>query len=180
MNGPARRVFISYSHDSDAHCARVRRLADSLRRYGIDARLDAYWHDTPPEGWPLWAQKGIDEADKVLLVCTETYCRRVHKEEQPDVGHGVCWEADIIYAELYESQTKSNKFVPIILSPDDRRFIPKTAPYRFAFYCTGGRHRFRAAAALAAGPAQSPCIQAGANPEPWPSRGASPFRTGRQ
>ncbi|MCH9687665.1 MAG: hypothetical protein K0V04_39915 [Deltaproteobacteria bacterium] len=36
------RVFVSYAHDSMAHCAAVRSLADRMRDDGIDVHLDAY------------------------------------------------------------------------------------------------------------------------------------------
>ena len=38
----APRVFLSYSHDSAKHAARVLDLANTLRRDGIDAILDRY------------------------------------------------------------------------------------------------------------------------------------------
>ena len=40
----APRVFLSYSHDSDEHAARVLALADSLCDGGIDVILDRYVH----------------------------------------------------------------------------------------------------------------------------------------
>ena len=46
------RVFISYSHDSNAHADRVLALSDRLRRDGIDATVDQY-ELSPPEGWPV-------------------------------------------------------------------------------------------------------------------------------
>ena len=53
------RVFISYSHDSDEHAARVLDLANALRRDGIDVILDRYLHRGPEEGWPLWMDRNI-------------------------------------------------------------------------------------------------------------------------
>ena len=126
MSRSRKRIFISYSHDSAEHRARVLQLANSLRQYGlVDVRLDQYNVDDPPEGWPLWMETELDCAQKVLLVCTETYQRRVKKQEDPGVGRGVCWEANLIYAELYLSQTKGNKFIPVIFRHEDREFIPR-------------------------------------------------------
>jgi len=45
------KVFISYSHDSAEHSARVLALADKLREMGVDVELDRY-HVRPPKGWP--------------------------------------------------------------------------------------------------------------------------------
>ena len=119
-----KRIFISYSHDSDEHRARVRQLADSFCRDGLDCRIDQYLDSDPPEGWPLWMEKEIELAHVVLLVCTAIYQRRVRKEEAPGLGRGVCWEANLIYAALYESQTYNNKFFPIIFREDDRQWVP--------------------------------------------------------
>ena len=73
----APRVFLSYSHDSAEHAARVLALADALCDGGLDVILDRYVHPAPDEGWPLWMERNLDAADFVLMVCTETYLRRV-------------------------------------------------------------------------------------------------------
>ena len=44
---------------------------------GIDVILDRYVHPAPEEGWPRWMDRNLDEAQFVLMVCTETYRRRV-------------------------------------------------------------------------------------------------------
>ena len=83
------KVFISYSHDAPSHEERVLALADRLRATdGIDAMIDQY-QPAPSAGWQLWTEKQIDEAQFVLLICTETYHRRVRKEEAPGKGHGL-------------------------------------------------------------------------------------------
>lgn len=49
------KVFISYSHDSDAHRERVLGLSERLRADGIETILDRYVErGSPPEGWPRW------------------------------------------------------------------------------------------------------------------------------
>jgi hypothetical protein len=80
----------------------VSRLAGRLREDGIDAEIDQY-ESAPAEGWPSWMERQIREADFVLLVCTETYLRRVEHREEPNKGLGVLWEANIIYNHLYLS-----------------------------------------------------------------------------
>ena len=50
------KVFISYSHDSEAHEDRVLDLANRLREDGIDAEIDQY-ETSPPEGWPAWCKR---------------------------------------------------------------------------------------------------------------------------
>ncbi len=73
----APKVFISYSHDNDAHKARVLALADRLRNKGSGRDDRPICPDSRTEGWPLWCEKQIEEADFVLMVCTEVYLRRV-------------------------------------------------------------------------------------------------------
>ena len=98
----APRVFISYSHDSPAHQARILALSDRLNDDGIDSIIDQY-EQSPEEGWPLWCEKQVEQADFVLVACTETYLRRYRKEEVAGKGLGVTWEGHIITQELYDA-----------------------------------------------------------------------------
>jgi hypothetical protein len=116
------RVFISYSHDSTEHEERVLALCERLRNPGgVDATIDQY-ESSPPEGWPLWMEGQIREADYVLVICSQTYLRRVERREEPNKGLGVVWEINSIYNRLYSGKLVSKKFVPVLLegaSPDD-------------------------------------------------------------
>jgi tetratricopeptide (TPR) repeat protein len=126
------KVFISYSHDSPAHEDRVLELADKLTETGIDCMIDRY-DPAPSSGWPLWMEKQITAADYVLMVCTETYDKRVHQKEKPGKGLGVCWEANLIYNLLSEEKLENNKFIPILFDQYDKKYIP--LPLRgYAFY----------------------------------------------
>src|SRR5512135_3923205 len=87
----APRVFLSYSHDSDEHADRVLELANALCDGGIDVILDRYVHPAPEEGWPRWMDRNLDEAQFVLMVCTETYRRRGMGREEPGQGLAVRW-----------------------------------------------------------------------------------------
>jgi len=117
------RVFISYSHDSAEHQDRVLELADRLRADGIDAMIDQYVQ-SPPEGWPDWCEAEIRKAAFVPMVCTETYLRRVNREEEPGKGHGVLWEARLIRQHLYNSGSVSSKFVPVLLTGGSTAHVP--------------------------------------------------------
>lgn len=119
------QLFISYSHDSPEHKGRVLALAEQLRADGIDAMLDQF-HPAPPEGWPLWMEKQIRDAEFVLLVCTETYLRRVMKEEPRGKGMGVTWESTIINSYLFESGVVNEKFIPVVLAEAGVEFIPRS------------------------------------------------------
>ncbi len=119
----APRVFISYSHDRDEHRDRVLDLADRLRADGIDAIIDQYIQ-SPPEGWPGWCKTELEQAGFVLMVCTETYLRRVDRKAEPGVGHGVLWEGRLINQYLYDAGSVSTKFVPVLLADGSPEHIP--------------------------------------------------------
>ncbi|HEY0431235.1 MAG TPA: SEFIR domain-containing protein, partial [Pyrinomonadaceae bacterium] len=87
----AKKVFISYSHDSDEHRDRVLALSERLRADGIETILDQYLNGYPSQGWPRWMLDQVDAADSVLVVCTETYYRRFRGHEEPGKGRGGDW-----------------------------------------------------------------------------------------
>jgi SEFIR domain-containing protein len=117
-------VFISYSHDSDAHKEKVLRLAERLRQDGLDAQLDRYVNGTPEQGWPRWMLDRLDEAGYVLVVCTETYYRRFRGHEAPGRGKGADWEGALITQEIYDAKSRTVKFVPVLLAAGQKSFIP--------------------------------------------------------
>jgi SEFIR domain len=123
------KVFISYSHDSQSHNDRVLALADRLREDGIDCNIDQY-EQSPPEGWQRWMLNEVEAADLVLLVCSEPYDRRFRGREEAGKGKGAIWEGGVIIQELYDAQGLNSKFIPIVLTADDSRFIP--SPLRSA------------------------------------------------
>jgi len=122
---PGKPIFISYSHDSEAHQDQVLALAERLREDGLDAQLDQYVEGTPVEGWPRWMLDRLDEAGFVLVVCTETYYRRFRGHEAPGRGKGADWEGALITQEIYDARSKTVKFVPVLLSAGQERFIPE-------------------------------------------------------
>lgn len=121
MNSP--RVFISYTHDSEAHKDRVYELSDRLRAEGVDCHLDQY-EDSPPEGWARWMHNQIQDSDYVLVVCTAIYKRRFEGRGAVGKGAGAQWEGAIITQHLYESEGRNSKFIPVIFSFDEVNHIP--------------------------------------------------------
>ena len=117
------RVFISYSHDSPEHAQRVLELANHLRTDGIDCTIDQYVV-VPPEGWPRWMENQIRDSEFVLMVCTETYCRRVLGEEDPGRGRGVRWEGHLVYEAIYQADTRNTKFIPVLFEGGGLQWIP--------------------------------------------------------
>jgi hypothetical protein len=123
INAESITVFISYSHDSPAHLERVLKLSDRLRRDGIDCLIDQY-EMSPREGWPRWTMSQIEEARFVLVVCTDTYHRRVRGKEESGKGRGAKWEGAIITQELYDSEATNDKFIPVLFSSEDSVHVP--------------------------------------------------------
>src|SRR5437667_2248454 len=119
---PAGEVFISYSWDSEAHLRGVLELSNRLRSEGIDCVIDQY-EVSPPDGWPRWMDKKIRDSRLILMICTETYCKRVMGEESPDKGMGVRWEGGLIYQHLYNAGA-NQKFIPVLFRAADKKFIP--------------------------------------------------------
>lgn len=117
-------VFISYSHDSEAHREWVLSLSERLRQDGIPTELDQYVQGTPAKGWPRWMLDQLDTAEFVLVICTETYYRRFHGHEEPSSGKGVDWEGALITQDIYDHRSDTRKFVPVLRAAEDNRFIP--------------------------------------------------------
>jgi TIR domain len=117
------RVFISYSQDSPLHRRRIRTLADQLRADGIETWIDQYAQD-PDEGWPAWMRSQVAQADRVLLVFTETYARRFLGPEAQGIGLGATFEGVLATQALYESGGRNTKFRPVVFTEDDAQFIP--------------------------------------------------------
>ena len=123
---PAPRVFISYSHDSDAHRKRVLGFSERLRGDGIDTILDRYVEKgSPPEGWPRWMMNGLNAATHVVCVCTETYRRRFLGLAIPGKGKGGDWEGALVTQALYDARSHTNKFIPVLFERADESHVPE-------------------------------------------------------
>ena len=116
-------VFVSYSHDSPRHKARVLELSNRLRSEGVNCQIDSYF-EAPPEGWPRWMLNQVDDADFVLIVCTETYERRFRGKEKLGKGRGAKWEGAVITQQLYDEELHNTRFIPVLLDIADESYIP--------------------------------------------------------
>jgi len=110
-------AFFSYSHDSQSHKAWVQDLAARLRANGIDAILDQ-WDLSPGQDVAAFMESSIAKADRVLVVCTETYT------EKADGGAGgVGYERLVITGELV-AKIDTKKFLPLVRQASDPRRLP--------------------------------------------------------
>lgn len=117
-------VFISYSHDSEVHAARVLELAQRLRADGIDCWIDQF-EEGPAEGFPRWMVQQINRADVVLIICTQVYRRRFDGIEERGKGLGATFEGYLILQELHDTGMRQRRFIPIVLPESTRGDIPQ-------------------------------------------------------
>jgi len=117
-------VFISYAHEGDLS-NQVQKLADWLGKYDVDVITDSLIKP-PPEGWRIWMQRSIKQANITLMVCTERYKTLFDKDEISDAGgRGVTWEAGLISGELQESKLFNERFFPIVPDGGSSEHIPQ-------------------------------------------------------
>jgi formylglycine-generating enzyme required for sulfatase activity len=110
-------VFLSYSHDSEAHRAWVRRLAERLLEGGVEVTLDQW--DLPYGADVVrFMELGIRDADRVLMVCTANY---VAKAEERKGGAG--YEGMIITGHVARA-TDTIKFAPIVRDHAGESLVP--------------------------------------------------------
>jgi hypothetical protein len=117
------KVFVSYSHDSPAHTKWVADFSSKLVEKGIDVLFDQ-WDLRPGDDVPKFMEKSVSDADRVLMICTETYVRKA------DEGQGgVGYEAMIVTGELIRDLGTS-KFIPIIRQSSSTPVLPKSVSTR--------------------------------------------------
>jgi hypothetical protein len=120
----APKVFVSYSHDSAAHKARVAQFVVRLRSEGVDAVYDEGKPGGPDEGWDLWCERQIAECDYVLACCTAMYHQRFDDPKAAEGGRGVAWEAYFIRRYLYRNPAANQKVRALILEETNLEHIP--------------------------------------------------------
>ncbi len=118
MGNSPPNVFISYAYENDLS-SKVKSLADWLTGNDVQAITDHPYVNRPPEkGWQAWMQHSVEDADMVLIVCTDRYKRLFERRtEKIDHGYGVTWESAIVTADIYKSRLNNTRFFPLL--PDD-------------------------------------------------------------
>lgn len=133
------KVFISYAHESDEISNAVLDLANGLREKGVDAEIDQY-EEAPPEGWPKWMMRQVQQSDYVIVVCTALFFERANDFSGSQDGLGVKWETSLILQQLYSVSTNNTKFIPVVLSESNKKFIPlPLQPYTYYDVSNGAR-----------------------------------------
>ena len=101
MDTQHKKVFISYSWDSEAHRNWILQLANKLIENGVNVILDQH-ESTAGKNLTHSMEKNIKESDKVLLILTPNY--KIKAEGR--LG-GVGFEYSLINEELYRNQIAS-------------------------------------------------------------------------
>ena len=118
-------VFISYSHEDDDRNTKVLEFTSRLRTDdGIDAVIDRYV-SFPPEGWPRWVMRQIDEADFVLCVCSPTYLTVFEGRGPSGSKLGVNQEGYLITQALYKRGHVNTKFIPVLFGDETEMSVPR-------------------------------------------------------
>jgi hypothetical protein len=127
------KVFISYVHENREIENRVLYTSQKLRSDGIDCEIDQYVNGTPSIGWAQWTQEKINEANYVLILCTEQYYHQFENRIDDKRRKGSAWESMVIINDLYQKKTVSKKYIPIIVTINDVIYIP-TVLSQFTYY----------------------------------------------
>ncbi len=110
-------VFISYSHDSDAHKNWVLQLATRLRSNGVNVLLDR-WNLKLGQDVAAFMERGLSESNRVVCICSETY---VNKANNAMGGSG--YEKQIMIAELLVNLNTS-WVIPVIRNNTKPKKVP--------------------------------------------------------
>jgi hypothetical protein len=114
-----KKVFISYSWDSESHQKWVLKLAtDLMKLYGIDVILDQF-ELAAGNDLTYFMESAISEADKVLVILTPSYKVKAEKREK-----GVGYETSIISQEILSSPISQIKFIPILREGNQKSSSP--------------------------------------------------------
>jgi TIR domain len=107
------RVFISYAWEDDDYRNRVKALAARLRDDGIDARLDA-WH---LEGLtiPEFMNREVRLADKILIVCSPAYRRKIAAMEDGEHITGSGWESMLVTSSIWANDQQRSRINAALL-----------------------------------------------------------------
>ncbi len=125
MSDSIPRVFISYSHDSPSHSARVLAFAQTLRSHGVDVELDQF-HTEDIIDWPRWCNEQIsrERSDFVLCICTAEYERRIAGNVPPEKGKGVYWEGSLLDDDIYDAKG-NRRLIPVLFDDEPDSAIPR-------------------------------------------------------
>jgi hypothetical protein len=104
----SKKIFISYSHDSNEHKNWVRKLAEDLMRNGVETILDS-WHLQVADDLAHFMENAIRESNYTLLICTPHFAHKVNNRKG-----GVSYEANLVIGSILSNFHDQGKFIPIL------------------------------------------------------------------
>ncbi|MEB7998534.1 SEFIR domain-containing protein [Staphylococcus saprophyticus] len=112
-----KKIFISYAWD-EIEDEKVIKLAEMLEDYKeFEVSFDK-WDINKGQEVPLFMERGIQQSDFVLIICSERY--KVNADKRRG-GSG--YEARLMSDEVLRNEDK-DRFLPIILNEKDKKNIP--------------------------------------------------------
>jgi TIR domain len=122
------RVFVSHTSTTDEAVEWVKQLVLLLIDRGIQARLDKF-HLRRGMDLPQWMCNELALADKVIVVCDETY----KKKADGRLG-GVGWETMIIQGDISNQPPDSTKYQIVVRAENLNDALPLYLKTRYAFH----------------------------------------------
>ena len=119
-----KKVFISYSHDTEAHKDWVANLAERLKLDGYEVKLDQL-DLTIGDNLPEYMESSIRESDLVFLICTPAFAKKAN-----DRTGGVGWET-LIATGVSFVDNQLSKFVCLLREGTDSESLPTWAKGTF-------------------------------------------------
>lgn len=99
-------------------------LVHHLKEDDINIEIDFLIKDTC-KNFFQWMDNCLDNSDFILLICDEDLYMK-YKDPSQDHGLGIAHEMNRIYALHYRKKSDSEKIIPILLNPEDTKYIPDT------------------------------------------------------
>ena len=96
-----KRIFISYSWDTDAHKEWVHYFANLLRKNGVDAEIDAFETQLKSTNLNKMMVEKVRDSDFIIIVLTENYANKANNFEG-----GVGFESQLALPLLMENPSK--------------------------------------------------------------------------
>lgn len=104
------KVFISYSHDDQAHKQWVLEFTQRLRNKGVDAILDQFRVNLG-EDLGSFMENSVANSDRIIMICTNRYVARANEG-----SGGVGYEKMIMTSDYMQNinTKKTKKVIPLI------------------------------------------------------------------
>jgi hypothetical protein len=117
MANRAPKVFISYSHVSQAHKDWVLTMATRLVANGVDVILDQ-WNLSLGGDLPRFMALGLTDADRVLAICSSSYVTKANAGQG-----GTGFETMILTAQVLGNVT-TDRIIPVIRGNETGNLVP--------------------------------------------------------